>query len=234
MKAKIYSLLLASVVVAGGLLSGCNSNHDRTTASRDFEISVTNLSTNQPFSPLAVLFHQPAYQLMSVGQAASQPLEMLAESGDNSALLAAAAADPQVSQTASGIAAVSPGASDTQMLTAVPEGSLRLSVLAMLVNTNDGFIALDGVDVEKLAAGDTWVLQARAYDAGTEGNSEMQAEIPGPAAGGEGFNVARNDRDFVTVHPGVISHDDGLTTSILDVSHRFDNPVARIEIRRIR
>jgi len=58
--------------------------------------------------------------------------------------------------------------------------------------------------------------------------------VPGPAAGGEGFNVTRDDLvDRVTVHAGVVTRDDGLSTSALDVSHRFDNPVARIVVTRI-
>jgi len=36
----------------------------------------------------------------------------------------------------------------------------------------------------------------------------------------------------VLVHAGVISVDDGLTTSALNESHRFDNPVVRITITR--
>jgi len=72
-----------------------------------------------------------------------------------------------------------------------------------------------------------------AYDAGTEANSETAATIPGPAAGGEGYNSTRDDRDTVGGHPGVISADDGLTGSALDASHRFDNPVARITITRL-
>jgi hypothetical protein len=73
-----------------------------------------------------------------------------------------------------------------------------------------------------------------AWDAGTEANSEASGTIPGPADGGEGYNATRDDLvNFVAIHRGVISADDGLNSSILDESHRFDNPVARVMIERI-
>ena len=72
-----------------------------------------------------------------------------------------------------------------------------------------------------------------AYDAGTEADTELAAEIPGPVGGGEGFNAARDDQgDRVSMHSGVISQDDGLVTSDLTGQHRFDNPVVRVLIER--
>ena len=70
------------------------------------------------------------------------------------------------------------------------------------------------------------------WDSGTELNDELAATIPGPAGGGEGFNTTRDDNDVVSFHSGVISQDDGLTTSALSANHRFLNPGARITITR--
>jgi hypothetical protein len=70
------------------------------------------------------------------------------------------------------------------------------------------------------------------YDAGTEANDEEAANVPDPAAGGEGFNASRNDVDWVRIHPGVISSEDGLTGSALIGSHRFDNPVIKLTLTR--
>lgn len=78
----------------------------------------------------------------------------------------------------------------------------------------------------------TW--RTIAYDAGTEANTEAAAHIPGPAGGGEGFNVARDDiADRVAIHSGVVSQDDGFAASDLTGQHRFDNPVAQVRIERI-
>ena len=80
-------------------------------------------------------------------------------------------------------------------------------------------------------------LTARAYDTGTEANTESADTVPGPAAGGgaqEGFNAARDDvRDAVFVHAGVITADDGLTSSTLSFTNRWDNPVMQVEIERL-
>ena len=72
-----------------------------------------------------------------------------------------------------------------------------------------------------------------AYDAGTEANSESSGTIPGPADGGEGFNSERNDSQIVSAHSGVVGQDDGLTQSVLNGNHKFDNPIMAITITRM-
>ena len=108
----------------------------------------------------------------------------------------------------------------------------KLSLVSMLVNTNDAFTGLNAIDLASLAAGDSWTGYAGVYDAGTEANSEMAGTIPGPIDGGTGFDAARDDVDFVAMHPGVVSMDDGLATSVLTQAHRFDNPAVYITITR--
>ena len=49
-----------------------------------------------------------------------------------------------------------------------------------------------------------------------------------------GFNAARTDiNDVVRGHSGVVTADDGLDTSVLDQSHRFDNSGMMLRITRI-
>jgi len=77
-------------------------------------------------------------------------------------------------------------------------------------------------------------LTANVYDAGTEINNEAPGTIPGPADGGEGFNADRSDNvNLVRGHGGVVSSADGLASSVLDQSHRFDNPAVMVTITRI-
>lgn len=104
----------------------------------------------------------------------------------------------------------------------------------MLVNTNDAFAGLRSIDVSGLAIGDAITLNAKAYDAGTELDSESAGTMPGPADGGEGFNANRSDvNNFVRGHGGVVTADDGLSSSVLNQSHRFDNPGMIVTIKRI-
>ncbi|HKI50534.1 MAG TPA: hypothetical protein VJ995_00535 [Geothermobacteraceae bacterium] len=54
-----------------------------------------------------------------------------------------------------------------------------------------------------------------------------------PAGGGEGFNPMRDDRDYVAIHPGVVTAAEGLASSALHERHRFQSPVARLLVTRI-
>ncbi len=200
-----------------------------------FEVTVSNTTNAQPLSPAAVVAHRTGFSVFAVGSPASQGLEQLAEGGDNTAFLTAAAADSNVVTSASGAAPIGPAGSETISLTVEDRDrpGLQISVATMLVNTNDAFSGLNAVAVETLAVGGVMRFNAIAYDAGTEADSEMAIHIPGPAGGGEGFNAARDDEgDRVSMHSGVVSRDDGLATSDLSEQHRFDNPAVRVSIER--
>jgi len=167
-----------------------------------------------------------------VGSAASTALEYIAEGGSNAQLLASLANVDAAS--ASGMAAIGPGGNETMTVTTSATTQTLITVVTMLVNTNDAFSGIRSVDVSGLASGDTMTLDAHVYDAGTELNSESLGTIPGPADGGEGFNAARSDmNNIVRSHGGVVTLDDGLNTSVLNQSHRFDNPAMMVTISRI-
>ncbi len=204
-------------------------------AMASFNVTVTNLTNAQPLSPIAVIAHQIGYTLFTVGSAATVGLEELAEGGDNSALLAEADANAMVVTSTSGGAPIGPAGSETVSIDLLNSDrvGLRISVATMLVNTNDAFTSVNTA-VDTMAIGDVLTFDTVAYDAGTEADTEMAADIPGPVGGGTGFDAARDDQaDRVTMHSGIVSQDDGLATSDLTEQHRFDNPVARISIERI-
>lgn len=201
-------------------------------ANVQFEVSTTNLTVAQPLSPIAVIVHDTSVQMFSIGTPASAGVEEVAEEGATSTLLESIDAAAQ----GSGNAVVPPGSSDavTIELPGSDSSGMRLSLITMLVNTNDAFTAINGMDVSQLAIGESVTLAIPAYDAGTEANSEEGEDIPGPAGGGEGFNATRDDiRDQVTMHAGVVTADDGLPGSALGHIHRWDNPVARVTISRV-
>ncbi|MBX2880830.1 MAG: spondin domain-containing protein [Granulosicoccus sp.] len=199
-----------------------------------FQISATNLTTGQPFSPPLLILHDGSYQLFSVGESAGNGLEVLAEGGDGSALTAEVTDLATVYATAAGDAPVGPGASGSWVISDPDNHSaLSLTMATMLVNTNDAFTGINSMDLSALAVGESMDLTAIAYDSGTEANSESVGTIPGPADGGEGFNAARDDlNDQVTMHSGVVSQADGLSESILGEQHRFLNPVIHITVSR--
>jgi hypothetical protein len=200
-----------------------------------YQISVINVSNNQPLSPMAVVLHNAGYGAWTPGMAASTGLEALAEGGDGTEFLAEADANNNVLATGTGNGLIIPGASDTVELVTMTADNLQLTVASMLVNTNDAFSGVAAHKLGSLGVGDSLRIYAKNYDAGTEADSETAATIPGPAGGGtgEGFNSARDDSvNFVAIHSGVVTMADGLTTSALDESHRFNGSVSMISITR--
>lgn len=238
------SLRFAAIAFVGLLGAACDSDNfvppppppPPPPAMASFDVTVTNLTNGQPLSPVAIIAHQDAYAVFTIGSAATAGLETLAEGGDNSDLIAEATADAAVMATASGAAPIGPAGAETinfEVLESELPG-LLLSVSSMLVNTNDAITGINGASVADLAAGESLTWRSIAYDAGTEANTESAAHVPGPAGGGEGVNAARDDiADRVAAHTGVVSQDDGFETSDLTGQHRFDNPVAQIRIERL-
>lgn len=225
------------------LMAGCPKNKDDTpaTETREYTVTVTNLTAAQPVSPLVMSLHNADIALFTVGSPASVALEQLAESGANGDLLAELDASEMTFNSVSGAGVLMPGMSEsvtvTALLNAEQREALRISGVTMLVNTNDAITAVNGLDVTNLALGDSMSVTTVAYDAGSEANSETADTIPGPAAAGgmqEGFNAARDDiRDEIAMHSGVITQDDGMNGSVLVNSHKFDNPVLRVVVTRV-
>jgi hypothetical protein len=193
-----------------------------------YEVTVSNLTYGQPLSPIGIALHKTG-NFWQLGQMASTELEILAESGDNSALLALDMVDISMSDTAP----LAPGKSISFTITTEDMMAAKLSIVSMMVNTNDGFSGLNAIDVSALEVGAKLNFKTRAYDSGTEANNEAVGTIPGPADMGEGFNALRNDVDFVAVHPGIVGNDDGLSQSVLSYEHKFDNPLMAVSITRI-
>ena len=193
-----------------------------------FEVSVTNLTARQTFTPILVASHTAGVTLFTLGQPASVPLEVLAEAGDTGPLAAMLAAMPEVLEVTSSGAALPPGHSVA--VTVRTQGEFdHVSVAAMLIPTNDGFFALNDVPgpINGVAPFDS-----PAYDAGTEADDELCAHIPGPAAicQGEGFNPNRaGDVNFVHIHRGIHGVGD-LSAPEFD----WRNPVAQVTIHRVR
>jgi hypothetical protein len=217
-----------------------------------YTVHFTNLTNNQPLAPAAIILHEPGYHAFVDGEPASVALEELAEGGSPDTLLSEATASASYLDSISSGAATGPrgiSAASTLVIPTLDVDNLRLSFASMLVNTNDAFTALNAVDISNMIVGQSTSFMTPTWDSGTEANLETASTMPGPAAGAAGgggsaagFDAARSDLfDRVHFHGGVVTNAnatdaslEGLSTSILDESHRWNNPTAKVTITRTR
>lgn len=212
------------------------SNPQPSPASKEYVVTVTNLTAAQPFSPPNLVIHDENTYLWKQGVAASVALEKVAEGGDGSDLSSLNG----VTQVFTADAPLPPGEKKEYTLKVLDTQNGYLSAVTMLVNTNDAFTGMQRVPIMGMQLNETRHARIFAYDAGTEVNTEASGTMPGPADNGVGFVAERPDgtaasnfeQNLVHVHPGVISNADGLTTSVLAYSHKFDTPVVDIRVKR--
>lgn len=209
----------------------------------DYTIEVQNLTRGTYFTPLLVAAHPASASLFSVGAAASTELQAMAEGGDISGLeaIVSSVSGQSVANPAGGLLA--PGAVTSAMINndATPANT-RLSIVAMLLPTNDGFVGLNSLMLPTEAGTYTYTLNA--YDAGTEANNEIRGSgAPGMAGmpvpppleslvGMNGTGRTGSAEGFVHIHPGVLGDADaaGGVSDIDATQSRWLNPVARITI----
>lgn len=235
----VYWLGLLSLPLVLSACDGNDSNNTTTPASHAvYEVSYLNTTLSQPISPLALVAHGEAYELFDDGERANEALERMAEGGDNSQIIEAARAHSATFDSVSTTGPLAPGSS-ANLRIRVPsnQDSWYLTSVGMLVNTNDAFAGSNRQRISGLGVGESLRLSTLTWDAGTEDNSEAAGSIPGPADSSPnkvGFDPARTDSiDRVRVHAGVISQDDGLSSSVLRVAHRFDAPSLNIRVTRV-
>ncbi len=171
---------------------------------RTYEVTVTN-NSGQPATPPVVALHNRSTSLYQVGQAASEAVQAIAENGDNSLLVEAAAGLGGVGGFAVvGDGPILPGESATATITTDARGRV-LSLVSMIVCTNDGFSGINSMRLAR-ATGRTVTVEPRTYDAGTEQNIE-DPDWWVPPCGGNGENLHTAEDGVITAHPGLAGFD---------------------------
>jgi hypothetical protein len=199
-----------------------------------YDVTVTNVTRGQTFTPIAVITHAPGIRLFTLGAPAVPELETLAEEGDVAPLVTLARAFPSVvygveTTGAPPVGFTAPGTAKTVRIQA--RIGAQLTLAAMLIPTNDAFVALNGVDLPRTFEPVTF--DALAYDSGTEVNDELCASIPGPnfvecGGPGGGGAPAAGAEGYVHVHAGMHGIGD------MNVAQRdWRNPTARVMVRRV-
>lgn len=228
--------LTNAVVIITTLLAGTAVN------AADFNVRIVNLTNGIWYTPFLVAAHPVGTSLFSTGQPASASLQAMAEGGDISGLVtdmqgigATIAENP-----AAGL--LPPAMSADVDLNTDGTSNVLLSVVAMLLPTNDAFAGLNSVTIPTEPG--TYSFDLPAYDAGTETNDELitgggapgAAGIPadpGGLAGTGGTGAAMADANAnVHIHRNTLGDTDAVAgTSDLDSRvHRWLNPVVRVVV----
>ena len=208
----------------------------------DFDVTITNLSNAIYFTPFLAVAHPEGNNLFVTGQPASASLQAMAEGGDISGLEAdvTGLGATVVANPAGGL--LGPTGSTTFNMNTDGTSNDRLSIVAMLLPTNDGFAGLNAVEIPTEPG--TYTFNVNAYDAGTEANDEIvngggAPGTPGiPAdpsglSGTGGTGAAGPDANpNVHIHRGSLGDTDpnGGISDVDSRAHRWLNPIIRVTV----
>lgn len=216
---KLLALSLGCAL-SSGLLSGVAYADDDMNY---YEVTVTNITRGQNFTPIFAATHQQGVRLYDFGQPASAALAALAEGGSTAPITAVIGATPHAQTVTAG--RLAPGKSLTLTI-AAHEDAKFFSLAAMMVPTNDTFIAVNGMPLPKGNAVATFL--STGHDAGSEPNDELCAHIPG-SCGGEGNSPNASGEGYVHISAGIHGIGD-----LEAAEYDWRNPVARIIVRKVK
>lgn len=219
--------ILLSTTVLGMAMSFASSSvlaHESV-----YEVTITNLTKNIVFTPILVASHYKGVKIFTLGHPASDELGRIAEGGDIGPMADALDANSKVIDVSDSGGPLGPGHSVTVEVSAKHGG--YVTVASMMLPTNDGFIALNGVQAPKHNHGKRTVYSP-GYDAGTETNDELCAHIPGPpdfVCTGEAFSPDDDGEGYVHINSGISGIGD-----LMQEKYDWRNPVAAISIKQVR
>lgn len=225
-------LLLAVAIAAmtatllyAGVASSDDKDKDK--GDRRYEVSITNITKGQIISPAVVATHDDSLMpIYTLGSPASHQLAQVAEDAVLDPFINMLEGNSAVSSVGviTGVnGPILPGETASIVISSSKKAR-ELSLAAMLVTTNDTFVALNGVNLP----GRYSSHMPPGLDAGTEANNEDCAFIPGPPCGNGGVRDTAGAEGYVYVSPGIQGIAD------LDpAQHDWRNPVAKITIRRL-
>jgi Spondin_N len=221
---RMLLVLLAALAVAALVTGSATADDDDNNSAETWRVTVTNLTPagSQPLSPPLFVVHSQKADVWSVGEIANHGVAAIAEDANNAPLESALPSLPGVKGVFTGAGGPIPSGQSRTYLVETSGRFNRLSLLTMLVNTNDAFTGLDSLRLSDRGA----TLATMAYDAGSERNNELTAFIPGPCC----------NNPFVRDPEGaLIRHHEGITgRGQLDPAvYNWSGPAARITIQEV-
>ncbi|MCF2910077.1 spondin domain-containing protein [Pseudoalteromonas sp. DL2-H2.2] len=230
MKTRIIPLITGILLASG------------TASAASLDVKVTNLTQGIYFTPLLVTAHTSDAMLFQAGEKASGALTAMAEGGSLTGL-SEILTDINANTTENPAGGLLAPVTSTMTSLETDAGNDRLSIVAMMLPTNDGFVGLNSWPIP--TAPGTYHIYLNAYDAGTEANNELVVEgsgapgtpgipaSPGVAPGTQGMGVTEMEEDTnVHIHRGNLGDDEqvGGKSDLHNTVHRWLNPVAKVTV----
>ncbi len=220
MKRSIAAIAIMILVVSAFSATGTAFAKDKST---HYRVTITNITRGQIISPPILISHDRNFHLFKLGYPAPPGFDVLAEDGDTGPLETYLDSLGSVYDYRVADGGIMPGQSVTIKIK-TKRGYRYLSAAGMLVISNDAFFAMRRVYARSW--GNT-VVDAPAYDSGSEVNSEDCDFIPGPPCGSSGVRDTDGAEGYVYPHSGIHGIGD-----LEPAEHDWNNPVASIMIQR--
>jgi Spondin_N len=214
-------LLTVALSLAVGL-TAASATADQ--GARSWRVTVENLTPagSQPLSPPLFVVHGKRVDVWSVGEIANHGVAAIAEDANNAPLESALPMLAGVRDVFTGAGGPIPSGESRSYVVQANGARDRLTLLTMLVNTNDAFTGLDSLQFRNQGA----MVLAMAYDAGSERNNELAGFIPGPCCNNP--FVRDPEGALIAPHPGIAGVGD------LDPAvYNWTGPAAKITVERI-
>jgi hypothetical protein len=235
---------LVVVVIATATVACTHHGGGGGSPSPMYEVRLVNVARNQWLTPPVVAVHDRSVDLYTPGQKASLGVAQIAENGNVEPLVGSLTGARGVASVMVAVSAEEPPLAPGEETTLTMSGrgfADRISLVSMLICTNDGFTGIDGSPLP------THVGQSREFfgsdfDAGSERNTENLADMVPPcqalngvaddeAAPGTGMsNPDLAEGSVIRDHPGVTGSGD-LTAA----AHGWDTeqPIIKVVVTRV-
>ncbi|MGF1599081.1 MAG: spondin domain-containing protein [Acidimicrobiales bacterium] len=201
-------------------------------ATPTYTVTFRNLTDGQWLTPPNWAAHDRSVAVFERNRPASEGVRAVAENGGVPVLAAELqAAVDKLGNGVSGVGATAPIGPGGEVSWTFSTDERRFSLVSMLICTNDGFGGIDATPLPK-RDGRARTIPVRAYDAGTEVNTERHDDlVPAPFCGGGGLGTDQSDPALA--QDGVIRRHRGIR-GVGDLGPEFDwrGPVAEITIER--
>ena len=187
-----------------------------------YSVTITNITKGVSITPFIAAAHKNNMRVFHIGETASEEIVAIAEGGNIAPLQEKLSASKKVFDIASSEGLLGPGESVTLEL----DGKNgRLTLASMLLPTNDTFVSLNGV---RLPWYGKVTYLAKAYDAGSENNDELCANIPGPTCGGAALSPEDAGEGYV--YPSPTLHGEG---DLSVEAYGWSGPVAKVTVEKM-